>query len=272
LGFIGNAGIESICQPCMYGDKKVSEVLKVRNLTKSFGGVTAVHDLSFELREGETMGLIGPNGAGKTTLVNVLCGSLYADTGEIEMDGKRITRMKPYQRCHLGLSRTYQIPRPFPELTALMSVVTSALCGKKRLNRGWDDAAAEATHYLEFVGLFSKRNILARDLTFFELRMLELARALATTPKLLFVDEVMAGLNPGEANKAVHLIARAKEDFGLTIFWIEHVMAVLMEAAERIMAIHFGEKIAEGSPEEIASDERVIEAYLGSGWRPQRMA
>lgn len=272
MGFIGNAGIESICQPCMYGDKKVSEVLKVRNLTKSFGGVTAVHDLSFELREGETMGLIGPNGAGKTTLVNVLCGSLYADSGEIEMDGKRITRMKPYQRCHLGLSRTYQIPRPFPELTALMSVVTSALCGKKRLNRGWDDAAAEATHYLEFVGLFSKRNILARDLTFFELRMLELARALATTPKLLFVDEVMAGLNPGEANKAVHLIARAKEDFGLTIFWIEHVMAVLMEAAERIMAIHFGEKIAEGSPEEIASNERVIEAYLGSGWRSQRMA
>ena len=256
----------------MCGDKKVSEVLKVRTLTKSFGGVTAVHDLSFELREGETMGLIGPNGAGKTTLVNVLCGSLYADSGEIEMDGKRITRMKPYQRCHLGLSRTYQIPRPFPELTALMSVVTSALCGKKRLNRGWDDAAAEATHYLEFVGLFSKRNILARDLTFFELRMLELARALATTPKLLFVDEVMAGLNPGEANKAVRLIARAKEDFGLTIFWIEHVMAVLMEAAERIMAIHFGEKIAEGSPEEIASDERVIEAYLGSGWRPQRMA
>jgi len=270
LGFIGNAGIESICQPCMYGDKKVSEVLKVRNLTKSFGGVTAVHDLSFELREGETMGLIGPNGAGKTTLVNVLCGSLYADSGEIEMDGKRITRMKPYQRCHLGLSRTYQIPRPFPELTALMSVVTSALCGKKRLNRGWDDAAAEATHYLEFVGLFSKRNILARDLTFFELRMLELARALATTPKLLFVDEVMAGLNPGEANKAVRLIARAKEDFGLTIFWIEHVMAVLMEAAERIMAIHFGEKIAEGSPEEIASNERVIEAYLGSGWKPNR--
>jgi branched-chain amino acid transport system ATP-binding protein len=252
----------------MYGDKKVSEVLKVRNLTKSFGGLTAVHDLSFDLRQGETMGLIGPNGAGKTTLVNVLCGSLYADSGEIEMAGKRITRLKPYQRCHLGLSRTYQIPRPFPELTALMSVVTSALCGKKRQNRGLEDAAAEATHYLEFVGLFSKRNILARDLTFFELRMLELARALATTPKLLFVDEVMAGLNPGEANKAIRLITRAKEDFGLTIFWIEHVMAVLMEAAERIMAIHFGEKIAEGVPEEIASNERVIEAYLGSGWKP----
>ena len=245
----------------------MSEILKVRNITKSFGGLTAVNKISFDISSGETVGLIGPNGAGKTTLVNLLCGSYYADSGEIEMDGKHITRMKPYQRCRMGLSRTYQIPRPFPELTALMSVVTSALCGKKRANRGFDDAAAEATHYLEFVGLFSKRNILARDLTFFELRMLELARALATTPKLLFVDEVMAGLNPGEANRAVHLIARAKEEFGLTIFWIEHVMAVLMEAAERIIAIQFGEKIAEGTPDQIANDERVIEAYLGSGWR-----
>jgi branched-chain amino acid transport system ATP-binding protein len=245
----------------------MSEILKVRNITKTFGGLTAVNNLSFDISQGETVGLIGPNGAGKTTLVNVLCGSYYADSGEIEMDGKRVTRMKPYERCHLGISRTYQIPRPFPELTALMSVVTSALCGKKRMNRGLDDAAAEATHYLEFVGLFSKRNILARDLTFFELRMLELARALATTPRLLFVDEVMAGLNPGEANRAVHLIARAKEEFGLTIFWIEHVMAVLMEAAERIIAIHFGEKLAEGTPEEIANNDKVIEAYLGSGWK-----
>jgi branched-chain amino acid transport system ATP-binding protein len=245
----------------------MSEILKVRNITKSFGGLTAVNKISFDISSGETVGLIGPNGAGKTTLVNLLCGSYYADSGDIEMDGKHITRMKPYQRCRMGLSRTYQIPRPFPELTALMSVVTSALCGKKRINRGFDDAAAEATHYLEFVGLFSKRNILARDLTFFELRMLELARALATTPKLLFVDEVMAGLNPGEANRAVHLIARAKEEFGLTIFWIEHVMAVLMEAAERIIAIYFGEKLAEGTPEEIANNDKVIEAYLGSGWR-----
>ncbi len=243
------------------------EILKVRNIRKSFGGVSAVNDLSFDIRAGETVGLIGPNGAGKTTLVNCLCGAYYADSGEVEMDGKPITRMKPYQRCRMGLSRTYQIPRPFPELTALMSVVTSALCGKKRVNRGLDDAGAEATHYLEFVGLFSKRNILARDLTFFELRMLELARALATTPKLLFVDEVMAGLNPGEAKKAVHLIARAKEEFGLTIFWIEHVMAVLMEAADRLIAIHFGVKLAEGTPEEIANNEQVIEAYLGSGWR-----
>ncbi len=245
----------------------MAEILKVQKITKSFGGLMAVHNLSLDIYPGETVGLIGPNGAGKTTLVNLLCGSLYPDSGKIEMDGKEITRSKPYLRCRMGLSRTYQIPRPFPELTALMSVVTSALCGKSRTNRGLEDAASEATHYLEFVGLFSKRNILARDLTFFELRMLELARALATTPKLLFVDEVMAGLNPGEANRAVHLIERAKGEFGLTIFWIEHVMAVLMEAAQRIIAIHFGEKIAEGPPDEIANNERVIEAYLGSGWK-----
>lgn len=245
----------------------MAELLKVRNITKTFGGLVALSDLSFNIREGETVGLIGPNGSGKTTLVNVLCGSLYANSGEIEMCGHRITRMRPYERCHLGLSRTYQIPRPFPELTALMSVVTSALCGKKRANRGLEDAGSEGSHYLEFVGLFSRRNILARDLTFFELRMLELARALATTPRILFLDEVMAGLNPGEANKAIRLITRAKEEFGITVFWIEHVMAVLMEAADRIIAIHSGQKIAEGTAEEVANNESVIEAYLGSGWK-----
>ena len=245
----------------------MSAILKVRNVTKSFGGLTAVHDLSFDIRRGETVGLIGPNGSGKTTLINVLCGSLYADRGEIEMEGKMITRMPPHKRCHLGLSRTYQIPRPFPELTALASVATSALCGKKRVNQSFEDAMVEATHYLEFVGLFSKRAILARDLTFYELRMLELARSLATTPQIIFIDEVMAGLNPGEARDAIKLIARAKEQFGITIFWIEHVMAVLMESADRIIAINYGEKLAEGTPDEVVNNEAVIEAYLGRGWK-----
>ncbi|MCK9273490.1 MAG: ABC transporter ATP-binding protein [Syntrophales bacterium] len=245
----------------------MADILTVTNVTKKFGGLTAVDNVSFKIREGETLGFIGPNGAGKSTMVNVMSGYLTADSGKIVMQDIDITRKKPYERARLGLARTYQIPRPFLELTALMSVIVAVLCGKKRVNQSFEDAAGEATHYLEFVGLFSKRNILARDLTFYELRMLELARALATTPKLLFIDEVMAGLNPGEATKAVDMIVRAKEQFGLTVFWIEHVMAVLVEAAERIIAILYGQLIADGTPDEVVNNDRVIEAYLGKGWR-----
>jgi branched-chain amino acid transport system ATP-binding protein len=245
----------------------MSELLEVSQLTKTFGGLVAVDRLSFSIRAGETVGFIGPNGAGKSTVVNLLTGYLKADSGVITMEGKDITRTKPHERAHLGLARTYQIPRPFPELTALMSVITAVLCGKARLNQSFEDAAVEATQYLEFVGLFSKRNILARDLTFYEMRMLELARALATTPKLLFIDEVMAGLNPGEASRAVNMVVRAKEHFGLTIFWIEHVMAIIMDAAERIIAINYGQLIADGTPDEVINNETVVEAYLGKGWR-----
>jgi branched-chain amino acid transport system ATP-binding protein len=245
----------------------MSELLEVSQLTKSFGGLVAVDRLSFSIRAGETVGFIGPNGAGKSTVVNLLTGYLKADSGVITMEGKDISRTKPHERAHLGLARTYQIPRPFPELTALMSVITAVLCGKARLNQSFEDAAVEATQYLEFVGLFSKRNILARDLTFYEMRMLELARALATTPKLVFIDEVMAGLNPGEASRAVNMVVRAKEHFGLTIFWIEHVMAIIMDAAERIIAINYGQLIADGTPDEVINNETVVEAYLGKGWR-----
>jgi len=243
----------------------VAEILKVSNVSKHFGGLTAVNDVSFSINEGETVGLMGPNGAGKTTLVNMICGSYGVDSGKIEFLGKDITRLPPWKRCKLGICRTYQIPRPFPELTALGSVVVSALHGKDRPNRSLEDAYMEATLYLEFVGLFSKRNVLARDLTLFEMRGLELARALATQPKLIFVDEVMAGLNPGEAEKAVRLIEHAKDQFGVTVLWIEHVMAVLMRAAERVIVLHYGEKIAEGPPKEVADNPLVIESYLGRG-------
>ncbi|HET58717.1 MAG TPA: ABC transporter ATP-binding protein [Deltaproteobacteria bacterium] len=245
----------------------MSEILTVQNLTKRFGGLTAVDGLSFSIQTGETLGFIGPNGAGKSTVVNLMSGYLPADEGRIIFDGTDITNKKAHERAHLGIARTYQIPRPFPEMSAFMSVTAAVIAGKQRLNQSFEDAGGEATHYLEFVGLFSKRNILARDLTFYELRMLELARALATTPKLLFLDEVMAGLNPGEATRAVDMVVRAKEQFALTVFWIEHVMAVLIEAADRIIAIHYGQKLAEGTPEEVVNNDTVIEAYLGKGWK-----
>jgi branched-chain amino acid transport system ATP-binding protein len=243
----------------------LAEILKVTNVSKHFGGLTAVNDVSFSINEGETVGLMGPNGAGKTTLVNMICGSYAVDSGKIEFLDKDITRLPPWKRCKLGICRTYQIPRPFPELTTLASVCVSALYGKDRPNRSLEDAMTEATHYLEFVGLFSKRNVLARDLTLFEMRGLELARALATQPKLIFVDEVMAGLNPVEAEKAVRLIERAKDYFGVTVLWIEHVMAVLMRAAQRVIVLHYGEKIAEGPPQEVVNNPMVIESYLGIG-------
>ncbi|MEM3485667.1 MAG: ABC transporter ATP-binding protein [Candidatus Methanomethyliaceae archaeon] len=238
-------------------------MLEIKNVTKRFGGLTAVDNVTFDIKEGEVVGLIGPNGAGKTTLVNLICGVHRADSGSIAFLGEDITGAPPEKICHMGISRTYQIPQPFTYMTALLNVTVSVLNGKKRPNMSLSDAMLEASYYLEFVGLFSKRETIARDLTLYELRMLELARALATTPKLLLVDEAMAGLNPAEAERAVEMIREAQNQFGITILWIEHVMKIIMNAAQRIVVLHYGKKIAEGTPSEIANNENVIRAYLG---------
>ena len=242
----------------------MTALLEAEYISKSFKGIHALRDVSFHIYKGETLGLIGPNGAGKSTLVNVLCGQLLHDSGRISLDGKEIYKVKPHERCHLGLSRTYQIPRPFPDLVVLYNVLPSVLCGSKGERQNMEQATAKAQYYLEFVGLADKQYIEARDLTIYELRLLELARSLATQPKILFVDEVMAGLNPAEADKAVELMSSIKQTLGVTICWIEHVMSVLMEAAQRIVVLDKGEKIADAPPEEVANDSRVIEAYLGS--------
>lgn len=244
--------------------------LKIENVSKSFGAVKAVDSVSFDIQEGEILGLIGPNGAGKTTLTRLITGEYKADDGKISFLSKNIVGLPPHEICNLGISRTYQIPQPFPDMTAILNVVVGVLCGKHRADQSFGDALLEASHCLEMVGLFGKRNVLARDLTLFELRSLELARALATTPKMILIDEVMAGLNPGEGSRAVRFIRRLKDEYHLTILWIEHVMKVIMEASDRVVVLSYGKKIAEGSPKTVVKDSIVIEAYLGKKYAQSR--
>lgn len=238
-------------------------MLILENVTKQFGGLKANNDISFSLKEGEVIGLIGPNGAGKTTLINLITGVFNPDHGSIKFNGVDITNAPANKICREGISRTFQIPRPFEGLTALDNVTVGVLNGKERDNMSIADARLEASYYLEFTGLFAKRETMASELTLYELRMLELARALATTPKLLLLDEVMAGLNPGEASIALDMIQEARKQFGVTILWIEHVMKVIMSAAERLVVLYYGEKLFEGTPYEVANNDMVIKSYLG---------
>jgi branched-chain amino acid transport system ATP-binding protein len=236
-------------------------ILEGQDATKHFGGLAAVSHVDFHVDEGEIMGLIGPNGAGKTTLFNLISAALPISSGEIRFKGNKLNGLKPHQICKLGVSRTFQETKVFGNMPVLQNVLVGAFFGSpNRMPAA--DAAREASQALEFVGLTAMSALPTKDLTMVNQKRVEVARALATKPELLLLDELMAGLTPAEVSEAMELVTRIR-DKGITIFMVEHVMKAIMGICGRVMVLDHGEKIAEGTPQEIAANKEVIEIYLG---------
>jgi branched-chain amino acid transport system ATP-binding protein len=235
-------------------------ILTVKGVTKRFGGLVALGDVSFEVKKGEILGLMGPNGAGKTTLLNVIAGEYVPDKGGIFFKGHDITGMACHEVCRLGMARTYQIPQPFVTLTARQHLMVSAIFGRRAKKGGREDGHERI---LDLIGLSEKGDTPAGDLPILSLKKLELARALASGPELLLLDEVAAGTTEAEIPKILATI-RAIREMGITIIIIEHVMKVLVNAVDRIMVMDKGMKICEGAPDAVMCDERVIAAYFGA--------
>jgi branched-chain amino acid transport system ATP-binding protein len=232
--------------------------LEIRKVSRFFGGIAAIKDVSFEVRKGEILGLIGPNGAGKTTMFNVVNGFYHPSRGEVYFKDKKVSGFKPHQICQRGIARTFQVVKPLQRMSVLDNVIASSFLRAKDKNQ----AVETARESLQFTGLYEDRDVISRGLPLGKRKRLEIARALATQPELLLLDESFAGLNPAELDESIGIIRKIK-DRGITIMIIEHHMKVIMAISDRIVVLNYGEKIAEGTPLQIRSSPLVVEAYLG---------
>ena len=232
--------------------------LEIRNVTKRFGGLTALTHVTFAVNQGENLGLIGPNGAGKTTLFNVVNGFYPPSRGDVFFKGDKISHRKPHQICKLGIARTFQVVKPLQRMTALDNVMASAFLRAKTKA----EAEAVALEAMQFTGLYGDREAISKGLPLGKRKRLEITRALATRPEMVLLDESFAGLNPSEQNEVIEIIRKVKAQ-GITIMVIEHHMKVIMSISDRIVVLNYGEMIAEGTPKEIGNNPAVIQAYLG---------
>lgn len=236
----------------------MSHLLELESITRHFGGLTAVNDLSFHVDRGEVVGLIGPNGAGKTTAFNMISGALKPSSGTVRFKGEVVSGLQAHQVTKRGLTRTFQVVQPFPEMTALENVMIGAFAR----HRARDAAEAKAAEVLDRIGMKRKASTMGRELTLLELKRLEIGKALATEPEMLLLDEVAAGLTPVEIDDILDLVRKLNSE-GVSLLVVEHVMKVIMNLSHRIVVLNFGSKIAEGTPTAIASNPAVLDAYLG---------